>query len=96
MAFIAQSSFRTIKFYDKIKEIKDKDKKLAFSSEDGVGAYCAGRCQVHGLIVRQLGNTIALCPPLIVTTQDIDEIFDIMELALDESLSWAGQKGLFA
>ena len=76
--------------------IKDKNKKLAFSSDDGVGAYCAGRCQVHGLIVRQLGNAIALCPPLIVTTQDIDEIFDIMELALDESLAWAGQKGLLA
>ena len=76
--------------------IKNKSQKQPFAAADGVGLHCADRCQAHGLIVRQLGNTIALCPPLIVTTEDIDEIFDFLTLALDDTFSWASQQGLLA
>jgi 4-aminobutyrate--pyruvate transaminase len=40
----------------------------------------------HGLIVRALINdTIALCPPLIITEPQIDEMFDRLERALDDA-----------
>ena len=74
--------------------VKDKAGKQPFRSQDGVGRHCAERCQAHGLIVRQINDTIALCPPLIVTPDDIDEIFDILERSLDETYSWAKGNGL--
>jgi 4-aminobutyrate--pyruvate transaminase len=76
--------------------IKNKDAKQKFSGADGVGLHCADRCQTRGLIVRQPGDTIALCPPLIVSREDIDEIFDILRLALDDTLAWASHQGLLA
>ena len=39
-------------------------------------------CQAHGLIVRNLQDTIALCPPLIITEAELDEVLKRFELAL--------------
>ena len=30
----------------------------------------------NGLIVRAIGDTLAVCPPLIITEEQIDELFD--------------------
>jgi 4-aminobutyrate--pyruvate transaminase len=46
------------------------------------GRVVAKTCQDEGLIVRAIGDVIAMCPPLIITTSQIDEMFDIFELAL--------------
>ena len=40
-------------------------------------------CFEHGVLVRMAGDTIALSPPLIVSTDQIDEIVDAMSNALD-------------
>jgi beta-alanine--pyruvate transaminase len=40
-------------------------------------------CFDHGVLVRMAGDTIALSPPLIVSTGQIDEIVDAMAHALD-------------
>ena len=40
-------------------------------------------CFEHGVLVRMAGDTIALSPPLIVSTDQIDEIMDAMSSALD-------------
>ena len=51
-----------------------------------VGAFCQQRCQEHGLIVRAVaGSSIALCPPLIITEKQVDELFEKMRKALDET-----------
>ena len=63
----------------------DRDTKAAFPSAQGVGAYCAARCAAHGLITRHIGDVMALCPPLIITTDQVDELFTKMERALDET-----------
>ena len=47
----------------------------------------------HGLITRALRDTMAVCPPLIITEAQIDELFDKLTLALDTTLEFArGQK----
>jgi 4-aminobutyrate--pyruvate transaminase len=38
--------------------------------------------QNEGLLSRNLGDTIALCPPLIIRAPEIDELFDKLERAL--------------
>ena len=37
-----------------------------FRPDQGVGVCCALRAQEHGLIELALGDTIAVCPPLII------------------------------
>jgi 4-aminobutyrate--pyruvate transaminase len=54
----------------------------------GAGAYCAGRGEANGLIVRNIGETIACCPPLIISEDQVHELFDKLERALDETLEW--------
>jgi 4-aminobutyrate---pyruvate transaminase len=46
--------------------------------------------QEEGLIVRFLaGDVVSICPPLIITPAEIDELFDRLGRALDRSLQWA-------
>ena len=49
-------------------------------------AFCAKRALAHGLVVRNIGETLALCPPLIVDDGQVDELFSKLERALDDTL----------
>ena len=50
--------------------------------------------QELGVINRAMGDSVALCPPLIITTDEIHEMFDIVEAALDKTEAWVGKEGL--
>ena len=44
-------------------------------------------CQHNGLIVRNVaGNAVALCPPLIITREQIDEIMEKLTLSIEQAL----------
>jgi len=45
----------------------------------------AKACQDEGLIVRAIGDVLAMCPPLIITKKEIDEMFDMFEIALTKA-----------
>ena len=47
-------------------------------------------------ITRALRDTMALCPPLIITEAQIHEMFDKLERALADTLAFARGKGLVA
>jgi len=68
--------------------VADKVTGAAFDPGKGVGAYCMGRCEANGLILRALGDTLAVCPPLIISDAQVDELFTKLEQALDETLAW--------
>ena len=68
--------------------VADKTTGTPFPAEKGAGAHCAGRCEAHGLLLRAMGDTMALCPPLIVTSEQIDELISKLERALNETLAW--------
>ena len=70
------------------------DSKTSFPPEHRVGFYCQERCQDRGLIVRDMANTLALAPALIITESEIDEIFDRFGKALNETLDWVRKEGL--
>jgi 4-aminobutyrate---pyruvate transaminase len=74
--------------------VQSKTTKAAFDAKRGVGARCMQACQDRGLIVRAVGDTIVLCPPFIVTPDDIDEIFTLLQRGLDDTLAWARSEGL--
>jgi 4-aminobutyrate---pyruvate transaminase len=54
--------------------------------------YCA---QQHGLIVRSLpGNCIAICPPLVITESQVDELVEALRIALDDALDYTKRERL--
>ena len=74
--------------------VKDKATKQAFDAKRAVGAKCMAFCQERGLIVRAIGDAVAVCPPYIVTEEQIEEIFALFESGLDETLDWVKKEGL--
>ena len=54
-----------------------------------VGAYAKQACQDNGLLIRAVGgNSIAFCPPLIINTEQIDEMIDKFSKALQQTLDY--------
>jgi 4-aminobutyrate--pyruvate transaminase len=76
--------------------VRDKKTREAFDPKLAVGAKTAGFCQQHGLITRAIMDSIAFCPPLVITEPQIGELFDRFALALDDAHGWAKQEGLLA
>jgi 4-aminobutyrate--pyruvate transaminase len=74
--------------------VRNKATKAAFEPGFAVGAKCMQLCEAQGLIVRAIGDTIALCPPFIVTPNEIDEIFTKLARGLDDTLEWARRERL--
>ena len=74
--------------------VQNKATKAAFDAKSAIGAKCMQLCQERGLIVRAVGDVIALCPPFIVTPNQIDQIFSLLKLGLDDTLAWARKERL--
>jgi len=74
--------------------VADKRSKRAFDPKAAVGPQAVRFAQEEGLIVRYLvGDVVSICPPLIITPAEIDELFDRLGRALDRTLDWArGQR----
>jgi 4-aminobutyrate--pyruvate transaminase len=69
--------------------VADKATKRSFQPKQMVGAAAVSKMQDLGLIVRNVQDSLALCPPLIITTDEIHEMFDLFEKGLDQMEAWA-------
>jgi 4-aminobutyrate--pyruvate transaminase len=70
--------------------VADKDTKRSFEPSKGVAAQCVRFAEAEGLIVRSvIGDTLTICPPLVITSAEIDALFDRLTRALDRTLDWA-------
>ena len=74
--------------------VADCASKTAFDPPGRVGGYFAGRAEAHGLIIRNLMDSIAFCPPLIITEEQIDSLVERFGRALDDTASWVEHEGL--
>ena len=74
--------------------VRDKRTKQSFDSKIGLGGKVVALAQDLGLICRAVaGDTIGLCPPLIITEDQINEMFDLLHKALDGAHAWAHAEG---
>ncbi|MEL6701735.1 MAG: aminotransferase class III-fold pyridoxal phosphate-dependent enzyme, partial [Pseudomonadota bacterium] len=76
--------------------VADKITRRSFNAKTGVGAQCAVFCQEHGAILRAIGDTIALCPPMIIAEDELNALFDRLGKALDDTLVWVEREELRA
>jgi 4-aminobutyrate--pyruvate transaminase len=80
-----------------IEMVVDKASKRAFEAKAGVGPRAVAFAEEEGLIVRFLpGDVVSVCPPLIMSASEIDDLFDRLTRALDRTLDWARRERLFA
>ncbi|MBX9991870.1 aminotransferase [Phreatobacter oligotrophus] len=76
--------------------VADKRTKKAFEPKAGIGAKAVAIAQEEGVILRNLGDALALCPPLIISPEEIDDLFDRVARTLDRVLDHAKAEGLLA
>jgi len=65
--------------------VQDKASRAGFDPAGSVGALFVKRAEANGLIVRALQDTVALCPPLVITESEVDELLRRFRRALDET-----------
>lgn len=71
---------------------KNKATREPYPSEWALAPFIQKRAAEHGLIVRAIGNCIALCPPLISTKTQVDELVDALGKALEDAVQYIESK----
>ena len=73
--------------------VADKASRATFQPEGQVGSFLTERAREHGLIVRSIHDTIAFCPPMIITAVQCRDLVARFGRALDDTMNWveAGQ-----
>ena len=66
-----------------IELVKNKATRERYPSEFGVGMICRGHCFDNGLIMRAVGDTMIIAPPLVISKAEIDELLDKARRCLD-------------
>jgi 4-aminobutyrate--pyruvate transaminase len=65
--------------------VEDKASKRSFEPQLKVGLTAFNLAQRNGLVVRAIGDTIALCPPLIITEAQVQEVIARLKTTLDQT-----------
>ena len=77
--------------------VADKETKRSYDAAAKVGALIQNAAQEHGLITRAMpGDRLGFCPPLVISSEEIDELFDRFTRAIDEVERQLKQEGATA
>lgn len=71
----------------------DKTGRAMFTPAGKVGPRLAVELVNRGIILRAIGDTLAFCPPMIITEDELEEMFAPLGDALDATLVWARAEG---
>ncbi len=74
--------------------VRNKAAKTSFDSAAAIGLHIERRCQEPGVILRALGDTLTVAPPLVIEEREIDDIVRVVGVALDETLDHARRENL--
>lgn len=74
--------------------VADKAAKRSFDPKNAVALQTTRFLEARGAILRAIGDTIAICPPMIISRDELDELFDRLEAALDDAENWVRAEGL--
>jgi 4-aminobutyrate--pyruvate transaminase len=90
------ASTRGVGLVGALEVVRDKATRAPFTAESGVLAQLGQAVLANGLVSRPLRDAMALCPPLIITEPQIDELFDKLTRSLDQTLEFARARGALA
>ncbi|PQA87466.1 aminotransferase [Hyphococcus luteus] len=63
--------------------VKNKETKERFDPAGSAGLACRNHCFQSGVVMRAVGDAMFLCPPLVISESEIDEMFARIRKALD-------------
>ena len=72
-----------------IELVKDKATRSRYEGK-AVGMICRQFCFENGLIMRAVGDTMIIAPPLVITRDEIDELVEKARKCLDLTLEALG------
>ena len=75
--------------------VRDKSTREPFAANLGIGNHVRLAAEEAGVITRNMGDTIAFAPPLIIEDKQITTILKIVNDALDETFAMIEDKNLF-
>lgn len=65
--------------------VADRRTRESFPAEAKVGAQVERACRTRGIILRNMGDVLALCPPYIVEPEQLDELVRALALAIEDT-----------
>jgi putrescine aminotransferase len=68
----------------------DKERRARFDDPGKTGYLCRDFCFKNGLVMRSVNDTMIISPPLIISTEQIDEMFELAWKCLDETAKLTG------
>ena len=63
--------------------VQDKAQRKRFEPKGRAGLLCRTRCFEQGVIMRAVGDTMFLAPPLVISNEELDEMFGLVRRCLD-------------
>jgi 4-aminobutyrate--pyruvate transaminase len=74
--------------------VENKETKKSFDTTVAAGPLAADMALDNNLIVRAAGDTLAICPPLIINDKEIDQLFDRFAATLDQTHAELKRRGV--
>ncbi|MEM1385433.1 MAG: aminotransferase [Pseudomonadota bacterium] len=71
----------------------EKTTAAMFAQPGKVGPHLSKVLLEHGVILRAIGDTLAFCPPMIITEDEVESLFAPLPAALDTTYAWAKAEG---
>ncbi|MGL5993102.1 MAG: aminotransferase class III-fold pyridoxal phosphate-dependent enzyme, partial [Aeromonas sobria] len=63
--------------------VQDKQTNRRFPAQANAGMTCREFCFNNGLVMRAVGDTMIISPPLVITEEQVDELVDLARRSLD-------------
>ncbi len=70
--------------------VKNKKTRERFQTDGSAGVVCRTHCFETGVVMRAVGDTMFLCPPMVITEAEIDELFALVRTSLDKTAAELG------
>lgn len=83
---------RTLGLFGGFDVVSSKETRKPFDPDSGLMAFLGKQMQRHGVITRWGPQAVNVCPPLIITEDQIDDLAARVKTALDDTLVWAEAK----
>ena len=63
--------------------VSDKSNRLRYDDKGTAGQLCRSHCVQNGLVMRSVGDTMIISPPLVITHGQVDELVDKAYTSID-------------
>jgi len=72
-------------FLGALELVKDKNTREKFDDKGGAGVACRDAAGENRLIMRAVGDSMIMCPPLIINRAEVDEMVEKIGMSLDQA-----------